>query len=210
MMVEQDVEWSNADEVIRFLNEHKGVNFEVGEYFALPDIEQVYTVVAVRPFRHKGSFYLFLDLEAECAVAECRNTFAVSMDVNRWRKSRYITRCCAEHPHKFSTSMRMPWKTIEERCELIEAGRISGERRRKLEAALAQHKRSRRIGVTQAAVRAALQDLAVLGAKPKDEDIVRLAIAKLPVPKGRRDTRKQRVVRALARLRQTEDAADLL
>jgi hypothetical protein len=199
--VEQDTEWSNADEVLKFLYDHEKANFEVGEYFELPDIEQVYTVVAARPFRSGGSFYLFLDLEARCAVAECENAFVVSLDVNRWRQSRYVTRCCSEHRYKFQTAMPLAWKTLEERIELIHQRNTEAKRAEHRKAALAAHRKRNRRGVTQTAVLAALRDLTLLGTPPRDEDVVRLAVSKLPEPKGKRDTRRQQVVRALQRVR---------
>lgn len=203
MSIEQEApEWSNADEVIKFLDDHKDIRFEAGDYLELPDIEQVYTVVAARPFRREGSFYLFLDLETTCAVEKCDNQFVVSMDVNRWRKSRYITRCCPEHPRWFNTPMPMAWKTIEERMDLAEVNAQRSSRRRYREEALRKMREQPRYGSAQAAVVSAVKDLTdVLGREPTDADTIKLACAKLPRPGSARDTRKQQTTRALASLR---------
>ena len=89
--------WSNADAVVEFLEQHRERRYVVGDYVVLPDIGQRYDVVAVRPFRRDGRLFMFLDLEAVCAVEGCGSVFRTDMEVNRWRKGRKLRRCCPEH-----------------------------------------------------------------------------------------------------------------
>ena len=110
--------WSNADEVKAFIEDHKAGRWDVGDRFVLPDIEQPYTVVAVRPFRHRGKFKLFVDLEAPCAVENCEEYLIVTKEVHQWMASPYLPRCCADHKFGFSTPMQNAWKTEEDRAKI--------------------------------------------------------------------------------------------
>jgi hypothetical protein len=186
--------WSNADEVVQFLDSHRNRRYEVGETFVLPDIGQEFEVMAVRPFRHNGKFHLFLDLIAMCAIEDCTDVLAVSVDINRWRKSRYLPRCCPEHSYQFKTPMQNAWKTAEELADIAEARlqvRQSGD---------AQTPGVRvRIGAVQYVVLDVLYDwLELLGDKPDHETVIATAVDRLPPPAaGERDTRRQRATRAL-------------
>lgn len=117
-------EWTNADEVEAFIAEHKD-RWSVGDKFVLPDIEQAYTVLAVRPFRNRGKFRLFVDLEAECAVEGCGDYLVTTKEVHQWRASRYLMRCCEAHNRQFTTTMPGAWKTKAER-EALRAERARG------------------------------------------------------------------------------------
>lgn len=193
----KDVEWSNADEVISFLDGHKQVRYEVGEMLTLPDIDQTYEVKAVRPFRNRGTFFLFLDMDAPCAVEGCGEYFLVSVDVNRWRNSRYLTRCCPEHRGQFKTEMPGAWKTKAERAEMVALEARSARRAEHRERVLAER---RRVGVVERAVLEAREDLQLVGRPIGDEHLLAVGVGKLVRPEGR-DTRKQRVVRAIRVLR---------
>lgn len=193
----QDVEWSNADEVEYFLDNHKGFKFAVGDALTLPDIGQEYTVAAARPFRKEGRMYLYLDLVAECAVDGCHNTFGCTVDTGMWRNKPHLKRCCADHRYGFHTTMPGAWWLAARREEEVRAEDL----RRLRKAAAADRRRGRgRRGVVERAVMAALSDLKVVTDTPTDDQIVRLACPRLSVPL-KRDTRKQNVTRCLASLR---------
>jgi hypothetical protein len=190
--------WSNADEVQAFIEDHKNGRWEVGDGLTLPDIGQAYTVVAVRPFKHRGRFQLFLDLEAECAVEGCGEYFLASKEVHQWMSSPYLVRCCPEHRHGFSTPMQSAWKTEEQRKAL------EGQRRAKAEAKRAKGAQR---GVNEVAVLQAIEELGLVAEFASGEEVVRLAIGKLPEPARGRDTRRQSVVRSLRKLMQHGDVA---
>ncbi len=160
----------------------------------LPDIGQEFEVAAVRPFRHSGKFHMFLDLVAACAIEDCTDVLAVSVDVNRWRKSRYLPRCCPAHSHQFKTPMRNAWKTAEERAEIAEA-RLRARQSRDIQS---QDVRMR-IGAVQRVVLDVWWDwLQLLGDTPDHEAVIAAAVDRLPPPvAGERDTRRQRAARAL-------------
>lgn len=202
MIVEPDtVVWSNADEVMTFIEDHDNCRFEVGHAFTLPDIGQTYTVIAARPFRRNKSFYLFLDLETVCAVEDCSNPFVISVDVNRWRKSRHLTRCCQEHSYKFSTSMPYAWKTADERYALQQQDDERARRRALVEVERERQRNEVKVGLVEQAVLDAVRDLDPVSSAPSWGDVVRTAVAKLTPPAvGRRDTRKQQVARAYRNL----------
>lgn len=194
----RDVEWSNADEVIDFIDRHRQQDYAVGDMLTLPDIDQTYEVQAVRPFRNHGTFYLFLDMDAQCAAEGCGEYFLVSVDVNRWRNSRYLTRCCPGHKGLFRTEMPGAWKTKAERDEMVALEARSTKRAEYRKQALADRQR---MGVVERAVVEAKDDLALVKRSVRDTDLLAVAMVKLPRPEGR-DTRKQRVVRAMRVLRE--------
>lgn len=202
MPIEQEtVVWSNADEVMTFIEDHDNCRFEVGHAFTLPDIGQTYTVIAARPFRRNKSFYLFLDLETVCAVEDCSNLFVISVDVNRWRKSRHLTRCCQEHSYKFSTSMPYAWKTADERYALQQQDDERARRRDLVEAEKERQRNEVKVGLVEQAVLDAVQDLDLVSPRHSREDVIRASIPKLkPAAAGTRDTRKQQVARAYRNL----------
>jgi hypothetical protein len=182
--------WSNADEVNAFIEDHKGGRWGVGDRCVLPDIEQPYTVVAVRPFSHRGKFRLFVDLEAPCAVVECQEYLVTTKEVHQWMSSPHLTRCCVAHKYGFSTGMVGAWKTAEQRA---------GERER-LELRGRQEALPH-VGLNERAVLEALEAVSLVGDQIGVEHVVSHAVALLP-PAGRggRDTRRQRVVRAIGSL----------
>lgn len=204
MPIEQEtVVWSNADEVMTFIEDHDNCRFEVGHAFTLPDIGQTYTVIAARPFRRNKSFYLFLDLETVCAVEDCSNPFVISVDVNRWRKSRHLTRCCQEHSYKFSTSMPYAWKTADERYALQQQDDERARRRALVEAERERQRNEVKVGSVEQIVLSTAQDLDLVSPHPSVDAVVAAAVPKLrPSAAGLRDTRKQQAVRAYHRLRE--------
>lgn len=204
MPIEQEtVVWSNADEVMTFIEDHDNCRFEVGHAFTLPDIGQTYTVIAARPFRRNKSFYLFLDLETVCAVEDCSNLFVISVDVNRWRKSRHLTRCCQEHSYKFSTSMPYAWKTADERYALQQRDDERARRRALVEAERERQRNEVKVGSVEQIVLSTAQDLDLVSPHPSVDAVVTAAVPKLrPSAAGLRDTRKQQAVRAYHRLRE--------
>ena len=204
MPIEQEtVVWSNADEVMTFIEDHDNCRFEVGHAFTLPDIGQTYTVIAARPFRRNKSFYLFLDLETVCAVEDCSNPFVISVDVNRWRKSRHLTRCCQEHSYKFSTSMPYAWKTADERYALQQQDDERARRRALVEAEKERQRNEVKVGSVEQIVLSTAQDLDLVSPHPSVDAVVAAAVPKLrPSAAGLRDTRKQQAVRAYHRLRE--------
>lgn len=196
----EDVMFSNADEVVGFIEAHRERKYEVGDSLTLPDIEQTYWVVAARPFTRDGRFYLYLDLEAECAVEGCRNPVNCSVDVALWRNKRHLTRCCPSHRYQFSTPMPGAWMTLEEREGKLDKIEEALRRRKYRERALRYSKAHSRRGCNERAVVEAHADLRLVGAAVPEALLVQAAIAKLERPKGR-DTRRQKVVRSIASLR---------
>ena len=180
--------WSNADEVGAFIEDHKAVRWTVGDKFCLPDIEQAYNVVAVRPFKHRGKFNLFVDLEAQCAIETCEEYFLTTKEVHQWMTSLHLSRCCKDHRYRFSTPMRDAWMT--------EAQRLA----RPVKAVkAARGKALPRAGRIEAAVLVAAGELSLLADSATVADLVKHAIGKLAAGTGR-DTRRQKVVRAVQSL----------
>lgn len=179
--------WSNADEVKAFIEDHKAGRWAVGDRFVLPDIEQAYEVVAVRPFKHRGKFKLFVDLDAQCAVADCEEYFIATKEVHQWMSSPYLVRCCEAHRGGFSTPMRDAWKTQEQ---------IAARPVRVVKEATPP-----RTGPNERAVLYAIEDLGAVSDRLPVSSVIDHAISLLPEGAvGRRDTRRQRVVRSLTSL----------
>lgn len=183
--------WTNADEVKAFIEEHKGGRWLVGDRFVLPDIEQAYEVVAVRPFKHRGKFKLFVDLDAQCAVEDCENYFIATKEVRQWMSSPYLVRCCERHRGGFSTPMADAWKTQEQI-----AARPPFTPKVKTPP-------PPRTGPNEQAVLDALEDLSVVADRVCVFDVIQLAASKL-AKDDKRDTRRQRVVRAINSLSKTQ------
>lgn len=184
--------WSNADEVKAFIDAHKGGRWEVGDRFVLPDVEQAYEVIAVRPFRRRGKFKLFVDLEAACAVDGCSEYLLTTKEVHQWMKSPHLTRCCCDHRYGFTTPMRDAWKTQEEIAS------------RPMKAAEVKSEPKPKFGVNEQAVLEAMHAMSLVGDRIGVEYVVSHAIDLLPRAGGnQRDTRRQRVVRAIASLAET-------
>lgn len=178
--------WSNADEVKAFIDGHKDGRWVVGDRFVLPDIEQSYEVIAVRPFKHRGKFRLFVDLEAMCAIDDCGEYFITTKEVHQWMASPHVTRCCQTHRYGFSTPMEHAWKTQEQRAQV------------EVKRPVVQAPKPPRVGVNEQAVLDALDDLSLLWDEIKIGAAIEYAIGKLPpAPEGKRDTRRQTVVRAV-------------
>lgn len=183
--------WTNADEVKAFIEGHKDGRWLVGDRFVLPDIEQAYEVVAVRPFKHRGKFKLFVDLDARCAVEDCENYFLATKEVHQWVSSPYLVRCCEEHRGGFSTPMEHAWKTQEQ---------IAAMQPRRPKAARPKVVRT---GQNERAVLDAIEDLGVVSDVVPVSQVVELAVSKL-AKDDKRDTRRQRVVRAINSLAETQ------
>lgn len=183
--------WTNADEVKAFIEGHKAGRWLVGDRFVLPDIEQAYEVVAVRPFKHRGKFKLFVDFDAQCAVEGCGEYFISTKEVHQWMSSPYLVRCCEAHRGGFSTPMRDAWKTQEQI-----AARPSAKPK-------AEPTGKHRMGRNEQVVLDALNDLGVVSDRVRVSDVVELAMGKL-AKDGKRDTRKQRIVRAVQSLAETQ------
>lgn len=183
--------WTNADEVKAFIEEHKDGRWLVGDRFVLPDIGQAYEVVAVRPFKHRGKFKLFVDLDAQCAVEDCEKYFIATKEVHQWMSSPYLVRCCEDHRGGFSTPMADAWKTQEQ----IAA--------RTPYTPKVKEPQSPRIGPNEQVVLDALEDLSVVADRVRVFDVIELAVSKL-AKDDKRDTRRQRVVRAINSLSKTQ------
>lgn len=180
--------WSNADEVGAFIEDHKAVRWTVGDKFCLPDIEQAYNVIAVRPFKHRGSFKLFVDLEAQCALETCEEYFITTKEVHQWMSSPHLTRCCEAHRFRFSTPVKGAWMTEAQRLAMpVKAAKA------------VKAKAPPRVGRVEGAVLRAADDLAVVADSATVADLVKHAIGKLAAGVGR-DTRRQMVVRAVQSL----------
>lgn len=192
----EDTLYSNADEVVSFLDAHEGRRYSVGEALVLPDIGQEYRVEAVRPFTNGGRFSLYLDLSARCAVAGCETRFGCSVDTALWRGKRHLKRCCPEHRYQFTTQLPGAWRTVEEREALLEAADAAASRRRQR----AERKGLSRRGVVERAVLQARAALELVEENPAELAVVGLAVRMLARPSGR-DTRRQSVVRAVTSLR---------
>jgi hypothetical protein len=144
--------------------------------------------VAVRPFKWRGKFKLFVDLEAPCAVEGCEEFVFTTKEVHQWMASRHVARCCFGHRYKFSTPMVDAWKTSEER----QAKPPKVERKAKPPAA----------GVNERAVLEAIEVLAMVKNAARVSEVVEVATGLMQAQvAGRRDTRRQRAVRALESLR---------
>jgi hypothetical protein len=181
--------WTNADEVKAFIEEHKAGRWTVGDRFVLPDIEQAYEAVAVRPFKHRGKFKLFVDFDAQCAVEGCGEYFISTKEVHQWMSSPHLVRCCPEHRGAFSTTMRDAWKTSEQIAQ------------RPVKVAKAKAGPVLRTGPNEQAVLDAVQAMSLVSDRIGVEHVISHAIDLLPAaPAGQRDTRRQRVVRALTSL----------
>jgi hypothetical protein len=177
--------WSNADEVQAFIEAHKDERWRVGDRFVLPDIDQAYEVVAVRPFKRRGKFLLFVDLEAACAIEGCGNYLLVSKEVHQWMSSPYLSRCCPEHRFQFNTPMQNAWKTQDQLVEL----------KAKVAAPVVK---APRVGPNERAVFDAIEHLSLVSDTERLTALIEYAAGLLPPgDPGKRDTRKQSVVRAL-------------
>ena len=185
------MDWSNADEVDDFIMSHKDRKWEEGERFILPDIGQEYEVVAVRAFKRHNSFRLFVDLEAQCAVEGCDEFLMTSKEVHQWRTSYYLPRCCTEHRGAFNTPVKNAWLTAAQR-----------EKREALDAAKAAKrsaKRSKgpRVGRVEQAVLSAVAHASLVDERISLRNLTEHAISLLRPTAGKRDTRRQSVVRAI-------------
>jgi hypothetical protein len=181
--------WTNADEVKAFIEDHKAGRWMVGDRFVLPDIEQAYEVLKVRPFKHRGKFKLFVDLEARCAVDDCEEYLVTTKEVHQWMASPYLVRCCPSHRGCFGTTMRDAWKTQEQIAQ------------RPVKAAKVKAKPAPRTGPNEQAVLEAMQAMALVADQIGVEHVISHAIDLLPAaPAGQRDTRRQRIVRGLTSL----------
>lgn len=190
------MEKSNADEVAAFIADHKAVRWAVGDRFVLPDIEQVYEVVDVRAFRTGKKFYLYVDLEAECAVEDCEEAFIASKEVHEWMGSPHLPRCCAQHRRAFRTPMKNAWMTSEKREERARSAEKNAARKAALASAKAAQSVEARVGIVEKIVLASMESLSLVSEVSSKRSVLALAMCELPVPAGR-DTRKQNATRAL-------------
>lgn len=196
----EDVMYSNADEVAAFIGSHTERRYEVGESFTLPDIGQTYVIEAVRPFRLEKRLYVYLDLAAACAVDGCGNPVRCSVDIGLWVRNRHLPRCCPSHRRGFRSPMPGAWWDLERReAELAKLDKRAAARSRKTALQAYRRANSRRGHVERAVLRAEGL-LSVVSDRPTDAQLVAAAVPMLSRPAGR-DTRKQKVVRAIAALR---------
>lgn len=180
--------WTNADEVKAFIEEHKGGRWEVGDRFVLPDIEQSYTAVAVRPFKHRGRFKLFVDFEAQCAVEGCEEYMIATKEIHQWMASPHVVRCCDAHRGCFRTEMEDAWKTQEQR-EAAAAKRASKP---------PEEPKMPKLGRVEQTVVDVVADFALVVDRVAASDVIGKAAAALGRPAaGKRDTRRQVAARAL-------------
>lgn len=175
--------WTNADAVDEFSGADR---YRVGDSLVLPDVEQRYTVIDVRAFPHGGRFRMFVDLEAVCAVEGCGQLLLCSKEVHEWRASRYLTRACPDHRRQFQTPMKDAWRT---------SGEIAARPAKKAKKAKAPVVQE--VGVVQQAVLDVLGGMMLLAERVRAVRVVEEAVRALPVASAGRDTRQQRVVRAL-------------
>lgn len=183
--------WTNADEVKSFIDAHKELKWLAGDRFVLPDIEQAYEVVAVRAFKRRGKFMLFVDLEAACAVEGCGEYFISTKEVHQWMSSPHLVRCCPEHRFGFNTPMEHAWKTQEQIAEMVpKQGKV-------------KRPKQSRVGPNEAAVLDTIGAMALVAEAVSVNALTEHAIKRLPLgDPGKRDTRRQSVVRAIKRLEQ--------
>lgn len=183
--------WTNADAVKDFLDAHpQGTRYEAGDLFVLPDIEQTFTVEGVRFFRQPKGARLYLDFRVRCAIEECEEEFLVTRSVQEMRSSPHMTRCCPEHRGMWKTVLPNAWRTQEE----LQVQRDAKATREAIRA-----ERGRTVGVVEDAVLKALRtQIEVCGNAPV-EMLIHYAALLLPRP-AQRDTRRQRVQRAIQNL----------
>lgn len=172
---------SNGDVVGEFLN--RRVRFKKGDSFVLPDIEQRHTVDEVRVVQEGSRWRLYLVMASSCAVCGVRFTYTKQAD--QWRSRYQVTRCCEEHRYGWRT-FRGAWLTSPERVE----------REMIREAKPTKPKRAEFGAVEQIVVDAA-NGLVLVYEHVNDMDVLRLAIERIDPPEKGRDTRRQRVVRAM-------------
>jgi hypothetical protein len=175
---------TNAEAVQWFLD--GGSRIKAGQSFTLPDIGQRYVVRRVKP-RPKpgGGWWLFLTLVAPCAV--CEVNFAQEKEASQWRRSLYVTRCCPAHRGSWKSEMVHAWKT---RLELLKHPL----------APVKVEPTGPRLGAVEAIVQRVVEDLRLVWDEPDEALIVAQSVERMPTGGGR-DTRRQRVIRALASLR---------
>lgn len=188
------MDWSNADEVDDFIMSHKDRKWEEGERFTLPDIDQEYEVVAVRAFKRHNTFRLFVDLEAQCAVEGCEEYLMTSKEVHQWRTSYYLPRCCAEHRGAFNTPVKNAWLTAaqREKREALDAARAAVKQAKKARAS-----RGPRVGRVEQAVLNAVAHASLVAERISLRNLTDHAVGLLKPTAGKRDTRRQSVVRAV-------------
>ncbi len=169
---------NNKDVVTQFLAQGR---YEVGDTFTLPDIDQVFEVVTVRPFTREGKFFLFLDLASICAVEGCDELLVFPVEANRWKKAYYVTRTCTEHRGCFRSPVKGAWGST---------GRSSPLKGKKRGA----HKPH--VGRVQRQVLDALEALSLVYEKPSRDQVVELVARYMDAPTVGRDTRRFRAERA--------------
>lgn len=183
--------WTNADEVKSFIDAHKELKWLEGDRCVLPDIEQAYEVVAVRAFKRRGKFMLFVDLEAACAVEGCGEYFISTKEVHQWMSSPHLVRCCPAHRFGFSTPMEHAWKTQEQIAGMVpKQGKV-------------KRPKHPRIGPNEEAVLGVIGAMTLVAEAVSVDALTEQAIKRLPLgDPSKRDTRRQSVVRAIKRLAQ--------
>jgi hypothetical protein len=179
---------TNADVVAEFLAKRR---IEVGDAFVLPDEEQRHRVMAVRVFPLGSSWKVFIDLRTSCL--ECGRDVDYTRVLRQWRSRPHVSRCCSLHKGTRRTP-RGWWLTSEELAAREQAakGREALARNTKLKG-----------GRVERAVTLAADGLLAVYGQVNVYDVAEAAIAMLELPaKGKRDTRRQRVHRAIARMRE--------
>lgn len=190
--------WTNADEMADFLGRHpKGTRYEVGDFFDLPDIEQRYFVHAVRPFVSGKTSTVYLEFRSTCAVEGCGKEFLTTKTITELRKAPYMIRTCEDHRRRFKSPDPDAWKTSAE---------LALRAKQKAEAKAKEEQKAReavpRTGPNEQAVLTALEGLSLLQVTATVSQVADAAVGLLPPEvAGKRDTRRQRVMRALKTLR---------
>ncbi len=177
---------TNAEAVQWFLD--GGSRIKAGQSFTLPDIGQRYVVRRVKPRQKpEGGWWLFLTLVAPCAV--CGRNFSQEKEASQWRRSLYVTRCCPAHRGSWKSEMPHAWKT---RLELLKHPPAKAE---------PVKPDGPRLGAVEVIVLGVVEELRLVWDEPEDAAIVLWASERMPAGQGR-DTRRQRILRALASLRE--------
>lgn len=172
---------SNGDVVEEFLR--RKVKFRKGDSFVLPDVDQRHTVEEVRVVQEGSRWRLYLVMSSGCAV--CGARFTYTKQVDQWRSRYQVTRCCDEHRYGWRT-FRGAWLTSSEQIE-----------REVIREAKPKKPKRPEFGTVEQVVVDAAKGLVLVYEHVNDRDVLRLAVERIEPPEKGRDTRRQRVVRAM-------------
>jgi hypothetical protein len=166
---------SNQEAIADFHRNFKGRRIEVGECLDLPEQDQRFLVVGLQFRKNKKGVYRVL-LEFESECMVCSETYRFETD----RRFKYLTRTCKAHRRQWRSDTRKAKpKPIK-----VHAPRLTPVHDAVLKS-LAAHE--------------------LLNDRARVESVIDRAIALLPTEPDTRDTRRQRVRRAISRLAETGD-----